>query len=75
MLYSHLVHLTMKFACVVFSFVLQARRDWELIRLLKVTQARYTRGFRDLGFCDSNLSLNTFLWAFETRTSFAFYLR
>lgn len=35
----------------------------------------YKRVQGNLGFCDSNLSLNTFLWAFETRTSFAFYLR
>lgn len=32
----------------------------------------YKRVQGNLGFNDSNLSLNTFLWAFETRTSFVF---
>lgn len=59
-----------------FQFCFTGKKRLGIIQIVQSHPSKvYKRVQGNLGFYDSNLSLNTFLWAFETRTSFVFYLR
>lgn len=62
--------------CMRFQFCFTGKKRLGTIQIAQSHPSKvYKRVQGNLGFYDSNLSLNTFLWAFETRTSFVFYLR